>query len=91
MNDASWPPPATANSRHREVLVRRGDDRWYRERGRVVKLWGRDVVVDQAGDVYCPGCGRWVPAAELGRPDNRHQVGVPSPAGVVFRTIGAGP
>ncbi|MCU1668047.1 MAG: hypothetical protein JWP40_974 [Blastococcus sp.] len=44
---------------------------------REVLLWGRPVLIDEAGDVWCTGCLRTVPIPELMRVDSHHRVRPP--------------
>jgi hypothetical protein len=81
---AVWPPPATSDTEWHLVPVH--------ERGRMVPAparWVRLfsnlptlVEVDESGDVYCKGCGEFLPVAEVIALGNGH---LPFP-----RPVGAG-
>jgi len=68
----TWPPPAQPGE-WRELRV----DPDTVVQVRPVVLWGRQVLIDQASRVWCPSCRAFVDAADLGRIDNTHPVGLP--------------
>lgn len=76
MKTEGWPPPPRSGDRHEHAPVRR-DGRYELVRLRVVRLWGRDVLVDDQHRVHCHGCLELIPADDLARPDNGHPVGLP--------------
>ncbi len=76
---SQWPPPPTAGAPwHLRWFGPAG--RTWQARVREVRLWGRQVFINDASHVYCNGCGDFVPASVLGRYDNVHPVGLPSRA-----------
>jgi len=79
----AWPPPPSVDrpwrterlpvdsagevaprGRHRDVRVREVD------------LWGRTVLIDDRGRVFCDDCWRFLTVEVLGRPGNSHRVGI---------------
>jgi hypothetical protein len=71
-----WPPPPGPLSRHEYKRILGRDEP--RVRCRLVRLWGRDVWVDDEGRVWCPSCKQLVEVVELGRVDNGHAaIGLP--------------
>lgn len=78
-----WPPPPSPDDLFEDVVIT-VDHRGVIVRGRVVRLWGERVVIDQAGGVFCDGCRRFVPAEDLSGPFNGHRVGLrPKPGAIV--------
>lgn len=67
-----WPPAPSPNDTYETVSVAGGG----KVRGRVLRLWGQRVIVDQAGAVHCPYCYEFVPLDELVDPGNAHPVGL---------------
>lgn len=63
-----WPPPADSSTVWRRVRLREGTARVRR-----VRLWGRDVEVDEAGKVFCDGCLGLLDPQELLRPGTGHR------------------
>jgi hypothetical protein len=76
-----WPPPPTAE---RPWETRRVPSRQTGRREAIVvrdvELWGRTVLIDEAHDVWCDCCWRFIPVEQLGRVDNVHRVGLPNRA-----------
>ena len=83
MTYEEWPPPPSADPGWREIRLGLGADPDI-VRVRPVRLWGRDVLIDWAGDVVCDGCAKLVPVAELGKRTNQHSVGLPFSAAGQF-------
>ncbi len=71
-----WPPPPNPSTIWRTWWVGPYGRR-EKVRCRPTPLWGREVLVDEAGLVYCHGCAEFVGVADLARPDNGHPVGLP--------------
>lgn len=88
--NAEWPPPSAPADELVEVIVNERD-RGRRITGRVVKLWGRPVVIDGDGNVYCDYCHRFIPVADLADPFNKHPVGLRAGAGAVVQRVNADP
>jgi hypothetical protein len=88
MTTETWPPP----QRPTDEYVKRpvwSDSGPYADpvRLRLVRLWGREVAIDDAGRVHCHGCAAMVDVTELGSPDNGHPVGLPFRAGGRLRPV----
>ncbi len=71
-----WPPPSSGSDRRIAAPVRRCGE-VVRVELRVVRLWGRYVLIDDAGLVRCVGCWQLLPVEVLGATDNTHPVGLP--------------
>jgi hypothetical protein len=56
---------------------------------RKVWLWGREVEIDDVGDVFCRCCWQCVSVRVLGRPGNGHHAS-PWPADPRMRSYGPG-
>lgn len=62
-----WPPPPDHRTRWEQVRAYAdGRPRLATVTVRPVQLWGREVLVDQDGRVFCRGCLRMVDVLELG-------------------------
>ncbi|WP_375491997.1 hypothetical protein [uncultured Jatrophihabitans sp.] len=80
----SWPPAPDASTRWHEVVTHH--EYGYaptRERVRWVRLWGKDVEVNAAAEVWCPHCQRFRSTAQLGHPRNGCPVGLPPRGGLI--------
>lgn len=75
----SWPPPPTPDAPWQERRLRCADlgDAGGTFIVRPVRLWGREVLIDEAHRVYCRGCASFLSVRLLGRIDNTHPVGLP--------------
>lgn len=74
--EPTWPPPPRPDDRYQRAAIWQ-DGVAMPVRLRVVRLWGRNVLVDEQARVHCGGCLELVPVDELARPDNGHRVGLP--------------
>jgi len=74
MSAAAWPPPPPLEDRWQDVRLRSGERLALRQ----VWLWGRLVLIDEAGRVWCPGCLDLVDVRALGEVGNPHRVGLPN-------------
>lgn len=94
-HSAPWPPAPSDDDVFEHVIVNGvGDDgrpRGFRIRGRVVRLWGQRVVIDEGGDVHFPCCRRMVPVADLAAADNAHGVGLAKIRGALLPISGPDP
>lgn len=76
--NSEWPPPLSPDDRYEQAPVWDDDaGRHQLVRLRVVRLWGRLVLIDAAGRVHCDGCNELIDVAELGRRNNGHRPGLP--------------
>lgn len=72
-----WPaPPTDARPWHTRSLRMRGGGRRENVTVREVQLWGRTVLINEADEVWCEDCRRFVSAVALGRPGNSHRAGL---------------
>ncbi|MDP9092276.1 MAG: hypothetical protein M3N95_04870 [Actinomycetota bacterium] len=80
-----WPPPVTTDDVYEDVRVWiPGTARQTVVSGRVARLWGQRVVLDESGAAFCDGCRAFVPLAELVAADNDHRVGLPPIRGALL-------
>lgn len=88
-----WPPaPTTAQPWHEQVLRLREDGGLKsRVTVRMVGLWGREVLIDEAHRVYCPDCWAFIEVARLASPFNGHFVGLRSRGGGTRPVIASPP
>lgn len=86
-----WPPPADERTVWSTLRMPKnsplGDD----VQVRTVRLWGRDVQVDERGLVWCPACHRFRSVEALGTRGNSCPVGVIWPSGGVHWFDGDAP
>lgn len=75
-----WAPAATPESTYVDVLICAPGtlSGFAKERGRLVKLWGQMVAINEQDRVHCDGCCYWHDVSELSVAGHGHRVGLRS-------------